>query len=357
MFVSYAIRGEMAMLDADFHKLLASVPVLGPAQLAALDGAIRARITAPQPGPSAAPAAPPAAAPAPRVDVVVDAPPPVDGLAIAAIEARFCAAPQCPHCRSASIKKWGSANGLRRYRCKACAVTFNALTGTPLAQLHKRELWQAHAGALNDGISIRKAAARLDVDQTTTFRWRHRFLEAIKALQPKTLQGTVEADETYFLYSEKGAHHLDRPARKRGGSASKRGLSREQVPVLIARDRTKATTDQILPDRSEKSITGVLGPLVAPDAILVSDGAQAYRAFADKANILHVGLVVSQGERSWGVYHIQNVNAYTSQLKRWMRRFNGVATKYLDSYLGWHRMNDREGDTLSASKTFRAALG
>ena len=44
-----------------------------------------------------------------------------------------------------SIKKWGSANALRRYRCKACKVTFNALTGTPLAQLHKRELWGRHA--------------------------------------------------------------------------------------------------------------------------------------------------------------------------------------------------------------------
>ncbi len=25
----------------------------------------------------------------------------------------------------------------------------------------------------------------------------------------------------------------------------------------------------------------------------------------------------------------------------WMHRFNGVATRYLDSYLGWHRMIER----------------
>jgi hypothetical protein len=40
-----------------------------------------------------------------------------------------------------------------------------------------------------------------------------------------------------------------------------------------------------------------------------------------------------------------------------MRRFNGVATKYLDSYLGWHRANDREGNTLSASRMLAAAWG
>ena len=101
----------------------------------------------------------------------------------------------------------------------------------------------------------------------------------------------------------------------------------------------------------------MLGPLVSRGCVLVSDGAQAYRAFADKAHILHVGLVLSKGQRTWGIYHVQNVNAYTSQLKRWMRRFNGVATKYLDSYLGWHRMNDREGDTLTANRIFIAAMG
>ena len=43
-----------------------------------------------------------------------------------------------------------------------------------------------------------------------------------------------------------------------------------------------------------------------------------------------------------GAYHIQNVNAYDCRLKNWMRHFNGVSTKYLESYLGWMRMLDRE---------------
>ena len=46
-----------------------------------------------------------------------------------------------------------------------------------------------------------------------------------------------------------------------------------------------------------------------------------------------------------GVYHIQNVNAFDSRLKNWMRRFHGVATKYLDSYLGWFRTLDRSAAT------------
>lgn len=344
----------MVVTDEDFRKLLAGLPTLSVAQLAALDAAVKTRMSAgtttpPPPSvprPSPTPSGEPVAA-------VTDA-----GCgSVGDIEARFAAAPLCPHCRSGTrVIKWGS-HRLRRYRCKACAVTFNALTETPLAQLHKRELWIGNAQALVDGISLRKVAERLDIHVETAFRWRHRFLAEPKDVKAKALQGTVEADETYFLHSRKGQRKLDRPARKRGGKAKKRGLSAEQVPVLIARDRSEATTDQILPDRSAKSIEAVLGPVISKTAVLVSDAAGGYRAFAGQAKIAHVSLNLSAGERAFGDYHIQNVNNYCSRLKGWMLRFRGVATKYLDSYLGWHRADDREGRTQSASRVLAAAWG
>ena len=43
-----------------------------------------------------------------------------------------------------------------------------------------------------------------------------------------------------------------------------------------------------------------------------------------------------------GIVHVQNVNAYDSRLKPWTKRFHGVATKYLENYLGWMRLLDRE---------------
>jgi hypothetical protein len=44
--------------------------------------------------------------------------------------------------------------------------------------------------------------------------------------------------------------------------------------------------------------------------------------------------------------------AYDSRLKTWIRRFNGVATKYLDSYLGWFRTLDRSGPAGWSSSDF-----
>jgi len=332
------------MTDETFQKLLMAICTLSQAQLTALDAAIRERLSA-------------ASSPPVAAGDVADTGLAESCASISEIESRFAAGPSCPHCQSEKIAKWGSAGGLKRYRCKGCKATFNALTGTPLAQLHKRELWSGHAQALVEGISLRKVAARLGVDLTTAFRWRHRFLQAPKSMKPKVLDGTVETDETYFLHSEKGSRKLKRPPRKRGGKASKRGLSDEQVPVLIARSRNDATVDEILPDRSAKSITAALEPVMAKTAVLVSDGAKAYCAFASKACLAHVALNFAAGERVRGIYHVQNVNNYGSRLKGWMRRFNGVATKYLDSYLGWHRTNDRQGDALCASRMLAAAWG
>ena len=56
-----------------------------------------------------------------------------------------------------------------------------------------------------------------------------------------------------------------------------------------------------------------------------------------KLDVEHHAINVAAGVRGVGAWHVQNVNSYHSQLKDWMRQFRGVATKYLDSYLGWFR--------------------
>lgn len=61
--------------------------------------------------------------------------------------------------------------------------------------------------------------------------------------QASVLRGIAEADESYFLESSKGQRALLRQARRRGGKASQRGVSKEQVSVLMVRDRAGATAN------------------------------------------------------------------------------------------------------------------
>ena len=62
-------------------------------------------------------------------------------------------------------------------------------------------------------------------------------------------------------------------------------------------------------------------------------------AFAKDEKIAIETITASKGEHVVeGVIHVQNVNAYISRLKRWMKDFNGVATKYLPNYICWRRL-------------------
>jgi transposase-like protein len=279
--------------------------------------------------------------------------------AIALIEMQFASAPACGHCKSERFITWGHANDLRRYKCKSCNRTFNALTGTPLAQLHRRDAWLDYARALVDRVSLRRAAERADICLQTSFRWRHRFLQSAKDKRPSVVTGIVEADETFILKSAKGSRKLvGRLPRKRGGKAKKPGLSTdEHDAILIVRDRHGTTTDHILPDLEGRTFSAFLTPVVAPDALLVTDGRAAYGQFADAVGILHIALNASAGERQFGSYHAQNVNAYQSRLKRWLAPFNGVATKYLASYLGWWRSIERDGSRHTPRHLIAEAVG
>ncbi len=207
----------------------------------------------------------------------------------AAIELGVDEARRCPHCASEGAVSRGMARGLRRYQCKGCGRTFNALTGTPLSGLHHKERWLSFGASLAEGETVKASAARCDVAVSTAFRWRHRFLAAARS-DSEVLKGIVEADETYVLESRKGARGLGRKARRRGGKAKKRGLSREQVPVLMAADRSGTTVSAVLPRVDAAALTAALDPVVAKDALLVSDGGASYPPCAAALGVSHEAL-------------------------------------------------------------------
>ena len=165
----------------------------------------------------------------------------------------------CPHCNSQHIHRWGCEDAIQLYRCQDCRRTFNSLTGTPLARLKQHDAWSGFAQSMLDGLSVRKAAKAAGIHRTTSFRWRHRLLAVPCEGKDGELSGIVEADETYFLESFKGCHEMPHKSRKRGGSAAKRGLSAEQIPVLVARDRNGGHFDTVLP-ATDKATLGVLLP-------------------------------------------------------------------------------------------------
>ena len=146
-----------------------------------------------------------------------------------------------------------------------------SLTEAPLAGLRHRGKWMDYAKQLLEGTSVRKSAAAVGIRPNSAFRWRHGFLKWPNGQQAISLAGIAEADETYFLESQKGRRQgLSRAPRKRGGKASKRGLSEEQIPVLICRDRAGNTADFMLEKADKEHIGAVLKPLLPAEVLICS---------------------------------------------------------------------------------------
>jgi hypothetical protein len=79
--------------------------------------------------------------------------------------------------------------------------------------------------------------------------------------------------------------------------------------------------------------------------------------FAKSEGLEYELIIASKGEHVHEkVLHIQNVNSYMSGLKKWLARFNGVATKYLQNYLGWRRMLEKSGGKLTPENCLTAAI-
>ena len=258
----------------------------------------------------------------------------------------------CPYCGGHQIVLWGKRKNIQRYRCKSCAKLFNDLTGTPLACSKLPEKWSRMAVALQQSMTVRETAQYLGVCNDTAFRWRHRMLAGVRDARLEVkLAGIVELDETFFRYSEKGARKLQRRPRKRGNDNHLRGRSKAQVYAVVARDRTSRTRSFLLRHMSGKELLSEAKNVIAEGSVLCSDCWRSYKTFALKAGHRHISLNLNKGKRVvHGIYHIQSVNSYHSRLKTWVRRFNGVATKYLLNYLIWH-------EHLDETRKFQRGMG
>ena len=127
---------------------------------------------------------------------------PDEKISVAAVERSVGDSRICPRCGEGGAVRKGMARGLMRYLCKSCGRTFNAVTGTPLQGLRKKERWLSYGESLAEGETVAKSAQRCDIANTTTFRWRHRFLDA-SPQDIEALRGIVEEDETYLVRSRK----------------------------------------------------------------------------------------------------------------------------------------------------------
>lgn len=258
-------------------------------------------------------------------------------------DARFAEGISCPHCKSPRYKRNGKTRGRQRYLCHDCGKSYGDVSVSLLTKTRYPEKWLQYLECMAQGLSLRKTAKQLDIHVSTAFFWRHKVLLSLMREPIDGLSGIVEADEMYILDSLKGKNQVKklgtRQPRKRGGASKYRGISREQVCILVATDRKSNAIAQMAGYGriSSLEIDEVIGNYLQGATCLCTDSATNFATYARTKGVEHYALNVRRGERVRGIYHIQHANAYHSRFRKWMAKFQGVATKYINHYLEWFR--------------------
>lgn len=223
----------------------------------------------------------------------------------------------CPRCQSDSFKKYGKVKGIQRFMCKECNKTLRHTTDTPFHWMHKKQLANAYIKILHRGISIRKAAAELNISTKTAFKWRHKFLTSLqKSEQSPSLPLVTGAGIIKTPYSAKG-------------SRKKTDKSKPDIRTLILLSPTYPIKLCKLESRKQCEIKQALSHNINPKSLII--------------NLTKKHSQLTSYEKRHKTIKDQHLSEpYKKQLSinqnemiLWIKRFKGVASKYLQQYWNW----------------------
>lgn len=245
----------------------------------------------------------------------------------------------CPHCSSTKIRANGKTSyKAQKYYCNQCEKHFTENTNKVWCYVKKKSDMKTYIYGLLSGYSLRKNAIECGVSLNTSFIWRHKLLRCFDNISAGEYKGILEVDELFFPVSEKGSRKLVNPKGPRRSRSKKRGINNDKVAVIATVDRSGNKGLQVskLGRITKESVAEVLDDKIKDVEVICSDKHVSYESYVKDKNVKHNTIMASHGQRiTEKVYHVQNVNNTDKRIRDFMRPMNGVATKYLQSYLNW----------------------
>jgi len=268
---------------------------------------------------------------------------------------RWPSGPVCPHCGSidhayfltpkdgARKTRTGSTSARRVWKCAECRKQFSVLIGTIFEGSHiplfKWLLAFHMLASAKNGVAAFELHRTLNISVESAWFMAHRIRYALDGERTnEKLNGTIEADETYFGGAAKNMHKADRERRITG-----RGTT-GKVPVVSLVERGGRVRSQVVADVSGKTLGAVLRKHAGPSAALMTDTAGAYgevgREFVSHETVNHTA-----GEYVRGNAYTNTAEGYVSQLKGSIDgTHHHVSERHLPRYLGEfdYRYNTRK---------------
>lgn len=228
---------------------------------------------------------------------------------------------RCPHCKCDKVIKFGFYNRIQRYKCKneECGKTFINDSNNPFRCAKKfKDSWEGYFELFIKGATLRECALKMNITLVTAFFWRHRFLNDLKDRNYIEKIGSyVELTKMVTLENFKGDRKYHGEKRDKIIVVNAINDSKEVIPIIAGRYFLGfyEIRDNIIPilDRRAYVVGYIDGRL---------------KNFAKAFN--EINKVKSNKSK------VTNIDKmYSIKTKRWLNKFNGVASKYLDHYLSW----------------------
>lgn len=168
------------------------------------------------------------------------------------------------------------------------------------------------------GSTARTAASLIDVNKSTAAFYFQRLREiiALESEDRSPLFGEIEVDESYF-----GGHRKGKRGRGAGG----------KIPVFGLLKRGGKVYAKVIPDSKGKTLKAIIEDKVVPDSIVYSDTFRSYDVL-DVSTFKHLRINHSELFSDYS-NHINGIENFWNQAKRYMRRFNGIPAAHFHLYL------------------------
>ena len=239
--------------------------------------------------------------------------------------------PKCPKCGNNKPYKDGKdINGYQRYRCK-CGCRFNLLTNSVISSV-KTTLpqWFSMIRLMSFNVPIDLIAEQINVHHNTALLMRRKLFETVNNWQNKTkLSGVVFIDEIYTFDSERPKNHFGK---------NKRGLTKDKCCIFLAIDQYKQMIMFFIGRGrpTSKQIKDALLPHLAEGAVtkIIHDGLFSHAKAIKKAGVedeIHKSIVKDEET----LRAMLLINSFCAWVQRYLSRFVGMDTEYLQDYLNW----------------------
>ena len=267
----------------------------------------------------------------------------------------------CPHCGNSDQDKLAKVEGKKQshrpglYYCNDCKGQFTVTVGTVFerSKVPLTKWWMA-AHMMNsnkNGVSAHEIHRNLGVTYKTAWFMMHRLREAMTDAKPGpmgTLNGAVQADETYHLNTSKRA------------KGYKKGLKNKASIVALVDENTRTVrTFHVAKGATAEKLEKILFTNVHRKATLVTDESKLYqllgKEFGDHQTLNHYGreYVNPAG------FTTNNVENFFGIFKRGMRgTYTFCGEQHLQRYLTefQFRYNNRSGLKISDGERTAIAL-